>query len=127
MHMVTYYDLRQRSGRNARIVVQFGAWPHRVLRARGWTRPAAVRCATDGESEWIEQSMRHLAMAYDSLDDLMADERQILPPKIADRIEADLARHNGEVRGASRLAGEASSAEGATSTVVLCGDGKDSE
>ena len=26
---------------------------------------------------------------------------------------------NGEVRGASRLAGEASSAEGATSTVVL--------
>ncbi len=27
--------------------------------------------------------------------------------------------HNGEVRGASRLAGEASSAEGATSTVVL--------
>ncbi len=28
-------------------------------------------------------------------------------------------RHNGEVRGASRLAGEASSAEGATSTVVL--------
>ncbi len=27
---------------------------------------------------------------------------------------------NGEVRGASRLAGEASSAEGATSTVVLC-------
>jgi len=29
--------------------------------------------------------------------------------------------HNGEVRGASRLAGEASSAEGATSTVVLAG------
>lgn len=34
---------------------------------------------------------------------------------------------NGEVRGASRLAGEASSAEGATSTVVLGADrlGKD--
>lgn len=34
---------------------------------------------------------------------------------------------NGEVRGASRLAGEASSAEGATSTVVLAGTtgGKD--
>lgn len=30
---------------------------------------------------------------------------------------------NGEVRGASRLAGEASSAEGATSTVVLEGKG----
>jgi len=29
---------------------------------------------------------------------------------------------NGEVRGASRLAGEASSAEGATSTVVLEGN-----
>ena len=35
--------------------------------------------------------------------------------------------HNGEVRGASRPAGEASSAEGATSTVVLCCDGKDVE
>ena len=31
---------------------------------------------------------------------------------------------NGEVRGASRLAGEASSAEGATSTVVLGTDSK---
>lgn len=32
-----------------------------------------------------------------------------------------LCSSNGEVRGASRLAGEASSAEGATSTVVLEG------
>ena len=36
------------------------------------------------------------------------------PPQLA-----ALMGHNGEVRGASRLAGEASSAEGATSTVVL--------
>lgn len=35
--------------------------------------------------------------------------------------------HNGEVRGASRLAGEASSAEGATSTVVLGTDSTDKE
>lgn len=38
-----------------------------------------------------------------------------------DRVAAAIrGRSNGEVRGASRLAGEASSAEGATSTVVLC-------
>ena len=34
---------------------------------------------------------------------------------------------NGEVRGASRLAGEASSAEGATSTVVLGNGGNDGQ
>ncbi len=36
-----------------------------------------------------------------------------------DRARGRLMKPNGEVRGASRLAGEASSAEGATSTVVL--------
>lgn len=42
-------------------------------------------------------------------------------------VPAWVKRPNGEVRGASQLAGEASSAEGATSTVVLAGTtgGKD--
>ena len=50
------------------------------------------------------------------------------PEQTHERYFAELRRHlaektpNGEVRGASRLAGEASSREAATSTVVLEGD-----
>lgn len=48
----------------------------------------------------------------------ISDEAMDLLRKAIDRMHGKPS--NGEVRGASRLAGEASSAEGATSTVVLC-------
>jgi len=89
--LVQYFDMRHLAGRNGGIVVTIGAWPVRVLRARGWTpdRLLHSRSATPSEIADVAHSRRHVSWRYPDAASLLADERALpdLPPDHLDRVE----------------------------------------
>jgi hypothetical protein len=89
--LVQYFDMRHLAGRNGGIVVTIGAWPVRVLRARGWTpnRRLHARPATASEIADVAESRRHVSWRYPDAPSLLADERALadLPPDHLERIE----------------------------------------
>lgn len=78
MVLVSYYRIP--AGRNAGVVVVFGAWPERILRHRGWTNDKRIyqRGATPAEHDWLRNCMRYQAFRYESVDGLLEDEKQVL-------------------------------------------------
>lgn len=76
---------------------------------------AQCRC-TD---EWAEKYQAEVERKGDEALLRRVKELEDALAAVNSRLAAAQAAPNGEVRGASRIAGEASSAEGATSTVVL--------
>lgn len=86
---VRYY--KKDSGRNAGIIVAYGNWPSRILKHRGWKKQITMRVTTKIEDDWLNECLRLQAIRYDSLDDLIADETNIVEPNVLDYIKLALA------------------------------------
>lgn len=83
--MLAYQNLARvffinNGSRNDGIILVLGCFPDRVLKHRGWTKEKLiyVRELTESEKAFVARATRYQAFRYESVDDFLSEEREVL-------------------------------------------------
>ncbi len=78
MSRLTVKFFTKNEGRNAGLILVYGEWPARILKHRGWKSVIYERAMTQDEFDYVRSCLRYVAIRYETVDDLLADEIEVL-------------------------------------------------
>jgi hypothetical protein len=77
-------------GRNAGIILVFGAFTLRILKHRGWKNLIYTRLMVQSEIEFVQQCRRLVSYRYEDLASLLIDELNVLGDSKEFNLESDV-------------------------------------